>query len=244
MKKILIVNLIGETDIKVITDAYPKLSQNSVVIDFIHGDREGIDDDYAGIIITGSPTHIYEKKENPWIIEIEKYMEKWLDRDVPVLGICFGIQLYADLEGREVMQNKIGRNMGRAQMVLENNVDRNHYIFKDINFESREIEVFCSHLYHVEPAPSVCGYLKTSGDQKIPMLEINGSFVGTQFHPEFSTCQGLEVLKNLVDRRRQLLNADSKHPNQIILDLTLAQEKCDNPLSFKFLTNFVDHCLR
>lgn len=240
MKKILIVNLIGKDGVQEIEDASEKLSENSIVVDFSLGERRGINDEYAGVIISGSPTNISERADNPWIIEIESLIKIWLGKNIPMLGICFGLQLFADLKKREVIKNEIGRNMGRSIMVFDDNLDKDHYIFKGLDLDKGELEVFCSHLYHVERSENVCGFLKNYQD--IPMLEIDRSFIGLQFHPEFSTYNGLEKLKGLVRLRRELLIEDGKDPNQIILDLTEAQKDCSNHPSLKFLTNFVDHC--
>ena len=242
--KILIIDLIGNGKANQIAEAYPRLKENFVLIDFVGGQRDGLNENYAGVIISGSPTHVHEKTENPWIDEIESYMKGWLKNYMPVLGICFGLQLFADLNGRAVIENQIGRNMGRAQMILGGDIELDHYIFKDLILDkNREIEIFCSHLYHVEPSKDVVGYLKNSHGYNIPMLEINKTFVGLQFHPEFSTQSGLDALIELVENRRELLLKDDKDPNAIIADLLKVKlEGRDRP-SLKFLTNFVDYCL-
>jgi GMP synthase (glutamine-hydrolysing) len=57
-------------------------------------------DRFDAAIITGSPSSV--RDDDPWIDELEEWVEKAIDRRMPILGVCFGQQLLADVLGGEV----------------------------------------------------------------------------------------------------------------------------------------------
>src|SRR5690349_3552866 len=61
-----------------------------------------------GVILSGSPSSV--RDENAPKIDLNKIRSK-----VPVLGVCYGAQLLAQLNGGEVMPSK-NREYGRAHL--------------------------------------------------------------------------------------------------------------------------------
>jgi GMP synthase (glutamine-hydrolysing) len=55
---------------------------------------------FDAAIITGSPASVLDDKS--WIDAIEAWVEKAIDGELPILGICFGQQVLADVLGGEV----------------------------------------------------------------------------------------------------------------------------------------------
>jgi GMP synthase-like glutamine amidotransferase len=215
-------------------------------------------DEISGIIITGSPSDIAEKEQKPWIGIMEKFIKKALERNIPVLGICFGIQAHADLKGREVPKNKGGREMGVWETdIYLSESEAEHPIFKGIDFKeeangqkilkSASAETLGSHAYCVEYNPkkqaeSMHGFHFTEEGNYYPMVEVDGSFVGLQFHPEMSIPEGISILKSLVKKRSDKLIADGKDPKEILKGLEEYQAGLDEkavPDNVKFLRNFV-----
>ncbi len=213
----------------------------------------------SGVIITGSPADIVEKEAKPWIEKMEKFVGEALDKDIPVLGICFGIQAYADLKGREVPKNEGGREMGvwETDMFLTEEEAENP-IFKGMNFKEEKngdkilkrvsLQTLGSHAYHAEfdpkaQAESMHGFRSTEEGYYYPMVEIDGRFTGLQFHPEFSSPEGIAILETLVKKRADKLVIDGKDPSEILEGLekykaSLSDDK--NPDNVKFLKNFID----
>ncbi|PWR74128.1 amidotransferase [Methanospirillum lacunae] len=54
------------------------------------------------LLIMGGFMNIYEEKEFPWLVEEKKFIRKVIDAGKPVLGICLGGQLIADILGEKV----------------------------------------------------------------------------------------------------------------------------------------------
>lgn len=215
-------------------------------------------DEISGIVISGSASDIVEKNEKQWIGKIEKFVEKGLEKNVPVLGICFGIQVHADMKGREVPKNEGGREMGvwNTSIYLDEK-EAEHPIFKGIDFKEEKngqeikksaiLETTGSHAYHVEYDPkaqhdSMHGFNFTQDGYYYPMVETDGAFVGLQFHPELSGAEGLAFLKCLVKKRSDKLIADGKDPKEILKRLDEYEAEISSKQTHdnvRFLQNFV-----
>ncbi len=57
------------------------------------------------LIIMGGPMNIYEEKIHPWLSIEKKYIEEVINKNIPVIGICLGAQLIADVLGAKVYKN-------------------------------------------------------------------------------------------------------------------------------------------
>ena len=66
----------------------------------------------AGIVLSGGPMSVHEAGAPHPPPEL-------FDRTEPMLGICYGMQLLAHVEGGEVLQGH-AREYGRAPLVVEN----------------------------------------------------------------------------------------------------------------------------
>src|SRR6187455_2120302 len=58
------------------------------------------------IVIMGGGMNIYQHRDYPWLVEEKKFLAKAIARNKPLLGICLGAQLLADLLGGKVVQNR------------------------------------------------------------------------------------------------------------------------------------------
>lgn len=80
-----------------------------------HGDLPpGLD--FDAVIVSGSKHHVYDRQD--WVGKTQDYLDTALDADIPVLGVCYGHQLLADLLGGTVdaMANSTNaeRSLGRS----------------------------------------------------------------------------------------------------------------------------------
>ncbi|MBU1453496.1 MAG: type 1 glutamine amidotransferase [Proteobacteria bacterium] len=62
-------------------------------------------DSFAGLIVMGGPMGVFDHDEYPWLYREKVYLRTVIDRGIPILGICLGAQLLADVLGAEVRAN-------------------------------------------------------------------------------------------------------------------------------------------
>lgn len=159
--------------------------------DFIH-DSEFKVQNYKGIILSGSPFSVRQKKSpHPDLSCIRG--------KIPVLGICYGAQLIVHQSGGKILTSK-HREYGRANLSYVNNTS---LLFKNISANS---QVWMSHGDTIVSAPEDFEIVASTVDVKYAGFHIksqNGRMpeqtYGIQFHPEvYHTTEGLTLLKNFV----------------------------------------------
>ncbi|MBU3828838.1 MAG: glutamine-hydrolyzing GMP synthase [Candidatus Lactobacillus pullistercoris] len=137
-----------------------------------------------GIIFSGGPNSVYDEgalKVDPEIFKL----------GIPILGICYGMQLMSyDLGGKvEQAENK---EYGRADIEV---TDQNAVLFNGL---PEKQYVWMSHGDLVTKAPS--GFKVTASSKNCPISAIANDekkFYGIQFHAEVRNSQyGLDILKN------------------------------------------------
>jgi GMP synthase (glutamine-hydrolysing) len=136
-----------------------------------------------GIILSGGAASVYEK-DSP------KIDEDIFDVGVPLLGICYGHQLIAHLEGGEIESGKKGE-YGLAEMKISDS--------QNLLFGFNKIEnVWMNHRDIIKSLPKNYKTIATTQNCPIASFENKEKKVyGIQFHPEVShTKKGNEVLEN------------------------------------------------
>ncbi len=138
-----------------------------------------------GLILSGGPQSVYASSAHAVDLQL-------FELGVPVLGICYGLQLMAHVLGGEVAP-AAAREYGRAEIELE----RRDGIFEGL--AARET-VWMSHGDHVERPPD--GFEVTASTPSAPVVGMQNRekrLYGIQFHPEVShTISGGEVLRNFL----------------------------------------------
>ena len=138
-----------------------------------------------GIILSGGPNSVFEK-DAPGIDK------KIFDLGIPVLGICYGMQLMSQVLGGRVVP---GKEREYGKMPIETAKD--NPLFKNI---PSTIIVWMSHGDRVEAIPS--SFERGALSATCPfasMFDDKHKFYGLQFHPEVVHTQyGTEILKNFV----------------------------------------------
>ncbi len=140
----------------------------------------------AGIILSGGPSNVYAPKAPLCRKEI-------FDMGVPVLGICYGMQLMGHLLGGVVAKCE-SREYGKAELRL--NAAHNN-LFKDL---PETMTVWMSHGDRVERLPKGFVRMGSSGNSGIAVMEDpKRKLYGLQFHPEVvHTPEGPKILKNFL----------------------------------------------
>jgi GMP synthase (glutamine-hydrolysing) len=140
-----------------------------------------------GIILSGGPKSVYEPDAPSLDPEV-------LELGVPVLGICYGIQLLSHLLGGKVIPAQ-AREYGRKTFTVSNFDD----LFHGLNASE---SVWMSHGDLVEQVPP--GFEVIGASDTCPVgavRNVERRLYGVQFHPEVKhTPKGLEVLRNFLFR--------------------------------------------
>jgi GMP synthase (glutamine-hydrolysing) len=140
----------------------------------------------TGIILSGGPNSVYGDNV--------PLADRAIFDIAPVLGICYGMQLIAHIEGGQVIRTD-RREYGRAEMkVLEPKG-----LFA--GFSTREpVTAWMSHGDHIEKPPK--GYRVTAESNGNPISAFRHEtrpIFGVQFHPEVAhTPRGGEVISNFL----------------------------------------------
>jgi imidazole glycerol-phosphate synthase subunit HisH len=144
----------------------------------------------------------------------EKVESLVLERSIPVLGVCVGMQIMADSseEGVEPGLGWISGTVKRLESIVKvdnnlpiphmgwNSVTPNH---KDlfINIDSDDLEFYFLHSYYFA-CKSQVNCIATTDYSSIFCCAINKKNIfGVQFHPEKSHHYGVNLLKNFAELR-------------------------------------------
>ena len=125
----------------------------------------------TGIILSGGPNSVYEEGA-------PQYDPELLTLGVPVLGLCYGMQLLAHMHGATVV-GSARREYGRAMLQV-----RGGALFRAFA-DGEETQVWMSHGDHVEAAPAGWTVTATSANTPIAAMEcVEKQLYAVQFHPE------------------------------------------------------------
>jgi GMP synthase (glutamine-hydrolysing) len=141
-----------------------------------------------GLILSGGPSSVYDTGA-PLIDKAH------LDLGVPVLGICYGMQLLTHVLGGEVAKSQ-KREFGRAEL----NIHKGEKLFAGIGEGACKTIVWMSHGDRIEKMPAgFSAIAHTDNSPTAAMMDASGRFFGVQFHPEVvHTPQGTTILRNFV----------------------------------------------
>ena len=138
-----------------------------------------------GIILSGGPMSVYDKKAPMPSKEIFKM-------DIPILGICYGMQAINHIFGSKVQGSK-EREFGRAELFIDNNRD----LF--VNLPSN-ITCWMSHSDEIKVLPK--GFVKLAHTLNAAIAGFANrqkKIYGVQFHPEVvHTQRGTQIITNFM----------------------------------------------
>jgi GMP synthase (glutamine-hydrolysing) len=138
-----------------------------------------------GIVLSGGPASVFDS--NAPFCEVEVF-----ELGVPVLGICYGLQLVGRMFGGEVERSK-RREYGKAILRIDN--------YEDLFSEAKDQTcVWMSHGDHLSALPE--GFEVLAHTENIPFAAIRNKekkIFGLQFHPEvMHTQEGKKIIHNFL----------------------------------------------
>lgn len=148
-------------------------------------DISKIDASVKGIIFSGGPASVYEDNA-------PSIGKKIFELNIPILGICYGMQLITHLNGG-IVEKSDKREFGPA--ILE--ISEDNILFSGI---PKQTNVWMSHGDHITKMGD--GFRKIAGTSSSNAAITNDKGVyALQFHPEVSHSEyGMKMLENFVFR--------------------------------------------
>ena len=138
----------------------------------------------GGIILSGGPKSVYDKGAP----HLQKEILEW---NIPILGVCYGLQLLAHYENPGSVERASKREYGRARLLIDDNSD----LLKDI---PNEKVVWMSHGDHIHDLPPSYEIIAHTENANVAAVRhSNEKIYGVQFHPEVAHTEfGKQLLAN------------------------------------------------
>lgn len=146
-----------------------------------------------GIILSGGPSSVYDKEAPVPDMKI-------FNLSIPILGICYGMQIMAHYMGGRVAK-AVKREYGRAELFIDDRGD----LFKGIGKKVKDsdlyvTQVWMSHGDKIEKIPK--GFSTIGHTDNSPIAAIadkRNNLYALQFHPEvIHTVEGKKILNNFI----------------------------------------------
>lgn len=186
-----------------------------VYSEIVHPEKaaESINESCIGIILSGGPNSVYDKLSPQIDLSI-------IPDGMPVLGICYGMQLLSHKLGGKVEKSD-EREFGKALLKIK----KDSLLFKGIKNES---VVWMSHSDKVTLLPPGFEVIGTSGNTPNAAMHMKGGRVyGLQFHPEVVHTEfGKRIIGNFV---KVICSAHSLWNSSNFINETIEKIKTDAP---------------
>ncbi|RPG63126.1 MAG: glutamine-hydrolyzing GMP synthase [Flavobacteriaceae bacterium TMED238] len=144
-------------------------------------------DKIKGFIFSGGPSTVTKKK-------FPSVPKEIFNKKIPILGICYGLQLIAKLYGGNIKPSKKRREFGRALIFKK----KTSLLTK--NFFNKNKGVWMSHEDAVVKIPKNFKIVASTKNSNLTIIEnTKKKIYGVQFHPEVThTDNGKQIIKNFV----------------------------------------------
>ena len=164
----------------------------------------------AGVVITGSAAMVSEKED--WSEHTAGWLQKTVQKGVPVLGVCYGHQLLAHALGGKAGPNPAGRQIGTVRAEL---IDTT----KDDPLLGYLPSTFTAQTSHSEVVLEL-----PPGAERLAASPLDNNFAirfaenvwGVQFHPEFSGT----VMSEYIRYRSDAIREEGLNPEQLLKKIT------------------------
>ena len=137
----------------------------------------------SGIILTGGPSSVYDKNS-------PKPDSKIFNLEIPILGICYGLQIIVDAMGGSIIRTD-KREYGKATL----SISSNQKLFYGIDSKTN---VWMSHGDATKTLPDNFKSIGTTDNSPYAAI-CSDNLYGVQFHPEVThTSDGTKILNNFL----------------------------------------------
>lgn len=139
-----------------------------------------------GIIVSGSLQDAFD--DTPWIHALLQFLKAAHNKEIPILGICFGHQILARALG-----GKVERLPNWEFGIHSVYTQKDHPLLKGFHSGSKTIQIHQDHVSQLPEGAEAIGFSDRSPYQ---IFALKKSF-GVQFHPEYT----LSMLQHISQNR-------------------------------------------
>lgn len=158
----------------------------SEIVPFWNADKVS---EAKAIILSGGPMSVYDENSPKISLEV---IHEWINKGIPILGICYGHQLLAHVLGGKVEKGAQGE-----YGPIDVEIVADSLLFRGM---PRRFRVWMNHRDSVFELPS--GFYATAKTKNTPIAAFENARMrvfGVQFHPEVEhTENGLRILDNFL----------------------------------------------
>ncbi|MBN1633058.1 MAG: glutamine-hydrolyzing GMP synthase [Ignavibacteria bacterium] len=142
-----------------------------------------------GVILSGGPSSVFEK-DSPLISESD--IRFLIEKEIPVLGVCYGLHLLVHLLGGKIEKSRV-HEYGHTVI----NLKKKNILFEKTN---KNFKVWMSHGDAIKKLPENFKVTSLSNNGIISSFEDRkNNIYGLQFHPEVNHTEfGKEILNNFI----------------------------------------------
>ena len=141
----------------------------------MNGDIPVSPEECDGWIITGSPHGVYE--ELPWMLKTEEFLRCIVEKEIPLIGVCFGHQIMAKALGGTVEKSSKGWGLGFLDYRI---TERLEWMVPSLE----KITISATHQDQVVSVPPSGKIIATSDFCPHAMIAYGKNAFSIQAHPE------------------------------------------------------------
>lgn len=139
----------------------------------------------AGIILSGGPASVY-------VEDAPKVEKRLFEQKIPVLGLCYGMQLITQTFGGKV-ERADKQEFGKAELLIDKTESE---VYQNIPNKTR---VWMSHGDHVTKVPEGFEVIAHTNSCCAAIQDTDKKIYAFQYHPEVTHSEhGFDMLKNFV----------------------------------------------
>lgn len=188
---------------------------------------------FDAMIIGGSRHNPVDGEEKPWILRVYAFIRMAAKNNIPILGICGGLQFTVRALGGEIIYNPKGREFGSIEISLTKD-GRTDPIFRGL---PQKITVQETHRCMAKDLKLNWTLLASSKLCKIQTLAIGSNIRLFQFHPEMTAME----LKKIADSRKYSLIEEGLVKNEKEYHLFRKSIQNTNKVGKRILKNFITY---
>ena len=140
--------------------------------------------EYKSVILSGGPNNVADGQR----LNFDKNI---FELGIPILGICYGMQLMSDYFGG-IVDSNVKKEYGQNEITINTNIP----LFEGL---SPTQQVLMSHGDTVKVCPKGFEIIAKSGDAIAGVGNVERKLYGVQFHPEVDlTVEGMKIFENFI----------------------------------------------